>query len=899
MRIGAYEIVSSLGAGGMGEVYRARDHRLGRDVAVKVLPRAFVTDVDRLARFEREARTLAALNHPHIGAIYGIEQTDNGLALILELVEGDTLAERLRRGPIAVAAALEIAHQIALALDETHERGIVHRDLKPANIKITPAQSVKVLDFGLAKLSVPAAEDVTPASAVTSAHTRDGVVLGTAAYMSPEQARGLPLDKRTDIWAFGCVLYEMLTGRPPFLGSTVSDTIAAVLTRTPDWAALPDDTPPRIREVLGQCLEKEPRRRLRDIGDVSFDARNVSSTPQSPARSRVSVGVIAVLCAAGGLITGWVLSGTPAPASAPVSRFLIDVRPATSLLGANPIERWDSARWRPSRTAIALSPDGRTLAFTAHRDGDVKLYLRPLDTAYAVAVAGSDAADGPFFSFDGGAIGYWARGALWRVPITGGPSVKVADAAQPAGAVWTPDNRIVFAEPAAVWSVDASGGTPQALVTHVEGHEGRYMLPHMLPGGRWLLYTELPNLHDFASARIVAVELATGQRKVLLEGASDARYTASGHVIFMRLGNLMAAPFNLETASLAGSEIGVIEGVMQSVGSGTIPIDTGSGQLAVSATGTLVYVAGDLHPDFEGTLQWIRRDGSVEVIPVPPPARPFFSPRLSPDGRQLAVSTLGLRNHSLWRYDFAAGTLTRLTNDGSVEHPVWSRDGRQIAVALSLGGPLNLFRLRADGTGAPQRLAKASVLQFPGGWTRDDLAIVFTSNNDLARVDLGAQPKVTPILETRFAERMVDVSPDGRSIAYVSNVSGRAEVYVRSYPELGAARLVFTEGGTEPAWSGDGRKLTFLSRHATPKGDFDRLMEWDVAKQGAIASTPRALFALEVAHYAGAIGARGYDLTANADRFIFVHEKYLPAVSRPHEIHVVVNWFEDLKRRVR
>jgi hypothetical protein len=477
-RLGPYEVTAQIGVGGMGEVYKATDTNLKRAVAVKVLPTSVASDAERLARFQREAEVLAALNHQNIAAIYGLERSAGITALVMELIEGPTLADRIAQGAIPIDEALPIATQIAEALEAAHERGIIHRDLKPANVKLRPGGAVKVLDFGLAKAMEPAGAmspnaSISPTITSPAMMTGVGMILGTAAYMGPEQARGRRVDHSADVWAFGCVLFEMLTGRRAFGGETVTETLAAVLERQPDWQALPSSTPSDIRRLLQRCLEKEPKNRLHAIADVRLaleDARHDGTTVASAnINRRVVWGAVALGCAAS-LAVGWLLGSRP-PASAPidVSRWLLDVRPATALIGALQVERSEYQRSRPSRTAVALSPNGRTIAFTAQRDGTTRLYIRALDRMDASVIAGTDGADGPFFSPDGTWVGFWANGAIRKVPLTGGPPVKVSDTDLPSGATWASDDTIVFANAAAIWEVGSSGGTPRALTKLAQG----------------------------------------------------------------------------------------------------------------------------------------------------------------------------------------------------------------------------------------------------------------------------------------------------------------------------------------------------------------------------------------------------------------------------------------------
>jgi serine/threonine-protein kinase len=919
-RLGAYDIVGLLGAGGMGEVYRARDTTLGRQVALKVVPDRFLADAERAARFRREAQLLASLNHPNIATIHGLEESGGMHALVLELVEGDTLHDLLarHRQGLPLEQVLAVARQVADALDAAHEQGVIHRDLKPANVKVRPDGTVKVLDFGLAKLVETGAasraleasdtptrgqsesEWLTQAVTMTGpAVTREGFILGTAAYMSPEQARGKPVDRRADVWAFGCLLYELVAGRRAFEGEEVTSVIARVLERSPDWDALPRTTPPHIVRLMRRCLEKDPRRRLRDIGDAraELDERPVDDAPAPEPIVRREIprwaGVAAAVLVAATALGGWWFGrATSSPPATAVSRLLLAIRPAEALAGGSPAEReFGLGLARPSRTAIALSPDGRALAFTARREGRQSLYLRPLDRDAADEIPGTTGADGPFFSPDGQWIAFWSNGALRRVSLEGGPPVAIVEAEQPFGASWAEDDRIVFSQRGTIWSVPASGGKPVELTTRPDdGSEFSHAHPRILPGGEWMLFTVLPLTFAWDQAYVAVQSLETGERRTLVEGAADARYVPTGHLVYMRLGNLMAAPFDLGSMTIEGAEVGVIEGVMQAANAGATPVDTGAGQYAFAPDGTLAYVAGSTAPDYMADLEWIRRDGTAETILVP--QKPYFAPRLSPDGRSVVVGTFSLYGHDLWRYDLAEGTLTRLTSEGRAQHPIWSPDGSRIAVGYSQGGPYNLFLVRADGSGSPERLATAPVLQFPGAWTPDGQAIAFTSDHsDIMLARLGPEPRIDPLLATPFAERMPDISPDGRWLAYVSNETGDAEVYVQAFPGLGEKRRVSTEGGIEPAWSRDGRRLIFLS----PSAKGHRIVEVDV-QAGTTLSLGARRVLFERA-YVPAISTRAYDLTPDAGRFLFQRESYLTETAELDHVRVVLNWFDELRRR--
>jgi serine/threonine-protein kinase len=585
-------------------------------------------------------------------------------------------------------------------------------------------------------------------------------------------------------------------------------------------------------------------------------------------------------------------------ADLPTTHLLVDVQPATALLGAHPLERSVFGRWRPSRTAMALSPDGRTVAFTAHRDGKEQLYVRSLHRAEADAIAGTEGADGPFFSPDGAWVGFWAAGAIRKVPVAGGPIVKLCDATPLYGADWTTDGQIVFSQNGSISVVPANGGASKELTKRAADRgEARYVLPRLLPGGKWLMFTALPTINDWQTTRVVAQSLETGDRKVLLEGAADARYVPTGHLVYMRLGDLDAARFDVERVAVTGGEVTVVHDVMQSVNS-TVPIalDTGSGQYAFSDSGALVYATGGVHADQRGSLEWIRRDGLHEPITTGP-SRPYFLPRLSPNGQQIAVGTLGLNDHNLWRYNLGDKSLTRLTVEGLAEHALWSPDGARLAFVSSSKGSYNLFWMKADGGGTPERLTDEGG-EFPGQWLPDGRSLVFSRGGDIGVLSVDDPQHARMLVATRFNEHIPDLSPDGRLLAYVSNESGSDEIYVRSFPDLGNKRRVSVDGGTEPAWSRNGKKLVFIARHPTVSGETVEVIETDVTSGPTFSiGPPHTLFPLDSAHYTGASQARSFDITPDASRFLFVHEEFAPEPAAGL-MYFVQNWFAELQARV-
>jgi serine/threonine-protein kinase len=682
-RLGPYEILSAIGAGGMGEVYRALDSRLNRNVAIKILPDAFASDGDRLARFQREAHVLASLNHPNIAQIYGLEQSGDRSALILELIDGHTLADRIAHGPIPLDEALALAGQIADALEAAHEHGIIHRDLKPANIKLTDNGTIKVLDFGLAKALASEASStnlsMSPTITSPSLMTGRGVILGTAAYMSPEQARGKAVDRRTDIWAFGCVLFEMVTGRRAFDGEDVSDTLAAILRGEPDWNHLPPATPTAIRRLLERCLEKDRKKRIADIADVRFelDENRVAATPTVSAVTTVRwrilvatfIGIVVGAFATYSMTRNW--RGAD-PSAALLTRSFINVAPADQLRA----DAFDGATagGHPSRTTLALSPDGRVLVFSATKDGSQQLFLRAMDRLEAVPIAGTENGRSPFFSPNGDWIGFWSNGSLRKIPLSGGAATAICQTAAIMGASWSTEDSIMFAKAGGgLFEVPASGGSPREI-TKLDRSKGEtsHRLPYVLPGSRAVLFTVTRTLLPTWDDTTIAVQnLDTGERKTLVEGGADARYVSSGHLVYMRRGTLMAVPFSVQNLSVSSGSVTILGGVMQSANLPNNGLDSGAGQFATSASGTLAYVPGSIYEFPDRMVVWIDRIGKEEHLTFTP--RAYLYPRLSPDGKRIAISTQGDR--TVWIHDMSRNTQTKLTMDGRNVAPVnWTRD---------------------------------------------------------------------------------------------------------------------------------------------------------------------------------------------------------------------------------
>jgi len=910
--IGPYQVSALIGTGGMGEVYSARDTTLNRLVAIKVLLPALANDPDRLARFSREAQLLASLNHPHIAQVHGFEHAGGLHALVMELVEGPTLADRITQGAIPIDEALAMAKQIAEALEAAHEQGIIHRDLKPANIKVRPDGTVKVLDFGLAKAIDSTSRENADATRLPPRGvlaTGAGVIVGTAAYMSPEQARGRPVDRRADVWAFGAVLYEMLTGRPAFPGETVSDTIVAILEREPDLTVLPAASPPPIRRLLRRCFEKDRTRRLADMADARLDiddalsgseidapvALSISRTRErlTWASSLLLVGLTAVA------IVAWATRPVPVPLE--TTRTILSVAPTGETSGANALEQRVGGA-RPTRTAVALSPDGKTLVFDAIWGGRPQLYARAMDQLSATPISGTSGGSSPFFSPDGQWVGFGADGELRKVPLSGGPAVTLCKASALFGASWGDDGTIVFAEQrnGGLRRVSAVGGTLESLTTPQPG-EYSHRLPHMLPGGHAVIFTTLngPDLWD--DTQIVVRSLDTGQQTVLVTGGADGRYVSTGHLVYVRLGTLMVVPFDPVRLAVTGGATGVIDGVMQAADrNDSYMANTLAGQFTVSDTGALVYLTGGAVAASDRSLAWVDRHGTS--LPLPAPPRSYFGPRLSPDGQRVAVNTLGPLQ--VWSVDIARGALSPVTVDGQSDHGVFAPDGKRIVFrSRAAGTEGNLYWKAADGSGAVERLTDMGRSQTPSSWSPDGTTLAFMDEGEskgFFQFDIWllsiADRKTRALIHTAANEMTPEFSPDGRWLAYVSNESGRNEVYVQPYPGPGERHLISTNGGWQPAWSGSGRELFYVQGGAVGGGGVTTLMSVKIATAPAFqAGTPEAMF--ESADLRIAWG-RSYDVASDGRRFLLTLKKEAATNLAPAQMIFVQHWFEELKRLV-
>jgi eukaryotic-like serine/threonine-protein kinase len=882
--VGPYEIISLLGAGGMGEVYRATDTSLKRQVAIKVLPASVGADADRIVRFQREAEILAALNHPNIAHIHGLEKSAGTVALVMELVEGPTLADRISSGAIPVEEALSIARQIAEALEAAHEQGIIHRDLKPANIKVRPDGLLKVLDFGLAKALDRAAAPGHDAmnSPTLSVHgTLYGDILGTPACMSPEQARGLPVDRRTDIWAFGCLFYEMLTGTPAFGGENPSDAIAAVLRGEPDWEALPPDTPIRIRILLRRCLQKDPRQRLHDVADarIEIDDRAAETTPAAAPPRQRSVRrltwVVLGLVSGAGLasVLWWVGTRPSTPAPAPVHLTLRLMNPAESSFSLMNASR-----------ELAISPDGQRIVHVVNHNGTRQLFVRALADSEWKPIEGTDGALAAFFSPDSQWIAFGNGSKLLKAAVSGGGSpIAICSLFGTGfyGGDWGADNTIVFVPDynGGLWTVSANGGTPQPLLkTDLEKDRVSYSDPQILPGGKGVLFTLASGRAITADDQDIAV-LDPGGRdpRILIRGASHPRYLPTGHVVYVRGGALLAAAFDVSTLVITGSPVSVIEGLGKTW--------SGDTDYSISENGTLVH-ATDAGVKNGGLFVLVDRKGNVQPVPTRRGNYSEFS--ISPNGRWLASRVFAI-NDDIWTYDMKNGAPLRFTFEPLDEiFPQWTADGAHIAYGTRTG---KIFWKSSDGSTPREELTHSAYPLYPTSFSRDGKYMAFVETHPSQRRDIWLMRldsrRTEPLIATDADERDARFSPDGRWLAYVSDETGRDEVFIRPIGTRGRRTQVSSDGGTSPRWAPGGGELFFATGEQLSVVTLDR--------EGNPVGRDRRLFTVpgfEDLQFDS--GNAPYAVMPDGEHFVFLLERS----TSPTQFNVVLNWFETLKRLV-
>ncbi len=883
-KLGPYEIQSALGAGGMGEVYRARDTRLGRNVAIKILPEQLSNDPVRKQRFEREAKTISNLNHPHICTLHDVGTQDGVDYLVMECVEGETLAKRLEKGPLPLEQLLKIGTQIADALDKAHRSGVVHRDLKPGNIMLTPT-GAKLMDFGLAKPAAPLTSVATLTAAVTqsSPMTEQGAIVGTFQYMSPEQIEGKELDGRSDIFSLGAVLYEMLTGQRAFQGKSQLSVASAILEKEPaPISSAKPMTPPALDHAIRCCLAKDREERWQTARDLELELKwiaeggsQVALAPTGTARGIRALGRRPLILGAGALLFGVAIASLvfwglrPSPVPRPVTRTVITLPPGQRLAGLD-------------QPAVALSLDGTHLAYVAVQGGTQQLYLRAMDSLEARPILGTEGAVGPSFSPDGQWLGFFAGTKLKKISPSGGAVQTLGDATLAHGESWSIQGTIAFSPGTASFlqQVSDAGGAPQPL-TRLEAGEVSHRWPEFLPGGKAFLFVASTSSFSWTNSRVVVQAVGTGERRNLIQGATHPSYASSGHLVYAQGGSLMAVPFDAQRLAVTGAAAPVVENISHSPTSGAV-------QYSISATGSLVYVPGGVQAN-ERKLVWVTRTGAEQ--PVPAPARAYLFPRVSPDGRRVAA---GIAEHEtqLWLYDLSRETLTRFTFEGVNLNASWTPDGKRVAFQSSKEGPPNIYWQRADGSGGLERLTTSEYAHVPMSWSPDGQLLAFIEVNPSTQRDIWvlrmSDHKAQPFLKTRFDESVPCFSPDGRWLAYISNESGRYEIYVQPYPGPGGKWQISTEGGTEPTWNHNGRELFYRNG--------DKMMAVDIVTQPSFAAgKPRTLFAGQ--YELSPATSPNYDVSPDGQRFLMLKSAE-PSEAAPTQINVVLNWFEELKRRV-
>ena len=875
-RLGPYEILSPIGAGGMGEVYRAKDTKLGREVAIKVLPEVFSRNRERLARFQREARLLASLNHPNIAAIHELEESDGKPFLVLEFVQGENLQERLKKGALEVEEGLEVCRQVAAGLEAAHEKGVIHRDLKPANVMITSEGNVKVLDFGLAKVFAGEVSESEEAHSptITQGQTREGVILGTASYMSPEQARGRSVDKRTDIWSFGCLLYEVLTGRRAYEGPTVSDNIAQILVGDPDWDALPAKLHPRIVELLRRCLQKDSAKRRRDIGDLRLEIEEALADPggllHAPVSDDTPMGwrraIILVLAAS--LVVGamvgiavWNLKPPPPEKPRRVARFDI-TPPETAPLSIS-----------SQATDVAISPDGTHVAYRSKVGNRIQLYLSSVGQFDATPIRGAEDifVSSPFFSPDGSEIAFFTPGPneLKKLSIEGGVPVTLTTLPFASGC-WGPDGSIILGSPfTGLFRLAKAGVEPEPLTTpDSEKGETGHQSPETLPNGKAVLFA----INTGQDRQIAVLDLETKDYEYLGISGSYPHYSPTGHIVYVLNGALWAVAFDLNSLAITGSPVAVLENV------NTDPV-SGAANFTLSDEGSLLYV-----PSMSSSRQlvWVDREGKEE--PIDTESRQYERARISPDGQRVVVAVRDANNTDLWVRDLRLNTETRLTRDPGLDSfPIWTPNGKRIVFHSQREAAYGLYWKRADGTGTVDLL-----MRHPGATASDwsaDGQLVFMDGN-IGMLSMEGEGKGRKLISGEFRVFDPAVSPNGRWIAYTSMESGQYEIYARPFPNVDEGKWsISSGGGNSPAWSPDGTELFYRNGN--------KMMVVEITTEtGFSYGAAKELFEGTYSYGDGTV--RNYDIHPGDKRFLMIKE--LGQVEP--QLIFVQNWSEELKRLV-
>jgi Tol biopolymer transport system component len=867
-RFGPYEIAALVGAGGMGEVYRARDTRLGRDVAIKTLPAAFASDVDRLRRFELEARAASLLSHPNIVTVHDVGTAEGIPYIVSELLDGENLRERLNRGPFAPRRAIEAAATIADALAAAHARGIVHRDLKPENLFLTREGRVKILDFGIAKLTAPETSDSPAAAATATIHTDAGVAVGTLGYMAPEQLRGQIADHRADLFALGAILHEMIAGAPAFRRESRIQTVNAVLEADPP--ELGDLAAPGVRRIIGRCLEKAPEARFQSAHDLAFALTALSdstaaATAAPAARLRTvswkAAAALALASAALSVLLATIVSGRLGGQTQPI---------------AGPLKRFTLERSGTSDGGIALSPDGTRLVHSTLGSTDARLIQRNLAELDSKRIEGTEDAYAPFFSPDGNWIAFTAEGKLKRVPVNGGPTVTLSETRAMLQGTWGEDGTIVIAQREhGLMAVSAEGGTLRPLTTpdKAKGVIDHHA-PFLMPGGA-VLYT----IHAGPEIFRIGLRTPSGEERELIDDGFSARYVETGHLLYGKADGLYAAPFDLASLQMAGPPVLVVEQVFTQPTDGTI-------QYAVAKDGTLLYQQALALGGRQ--LVWSDRQGNS--VPLPTPPRGYEFPTLSPDGSRVAVQIADGSRHDIWVYEFASDSLTRVTTDGTSTRPLWTPDGKRLAYATRRPDGRHIMWQPLDGTVAPTSLVRDYNTLYPGAWTPSGDRLVYVEDPPTSLVsfkilEVGASTPPETLLAAPPAYLQPDLSPDGRWLAYVAFERSRPDVYIRPLSG-GAPRQLTPNGGGQPRWSADGTELFFqrpgeafrLPIRTTPElqlGRIEKLFDHDTLQ--------------------GLFGPQDYDVSSDGKRFLMVERADTERASQP--FHIVLNWFEELKRR--